>query len=357
MVNDTCDLSLTVQQAIDQMAFAAYRVLTPIYFILGVFGRSIFILTFLKQYKKEKAYAYQIFAAISDFFEVISVFLCMLTRNYLSGYRLPGALWYEQNYPLMWFAAHLASPIELACITTSLLIYVSMAIDRVFAIANPFKYKSINHIHHQSIAVAFCALFGFSLSIFDVFRDDAQKSGDIYVISSNKEYTKTTIAIVLAWFRTAVFIGGDLVLTVSNVVMVAYYHSSVSKQAAKKFEKDSTTSKRKSTQKTLVLLTVCQSTFTTINMTVNSVYYSFVYSGSAYLSCISKILSPVANLVILSAGILQLITLFVVYKHFRHRLLNFLRCKKTPEPTQLAIWQPSQGGRLFLRSAGRTRNA
>lgn len=97
---------------------------------------------------KEKARTlkkkYQILYTITDLLKVIIVSLTNLLFNNLSGFRMPGPAWFRKSYILV-LAAAVIPGVKQCFMTSSLLLSIAMAADRVFSIAKPFLYLSIDH--------------------------------------------------------------------------------------------------------------------------------------------------------------------------------------------------------------------
>lgn len=321
-----CSLGESLLAIEKQLSFAAYTVVTPIYFIIGILSRGLCLVAFYKQSKHDKAYGYQGFAALSELFEVITVALCMATRNNFAGYRLPGATWFQKSYALMWYAAHLASPLEQGMITTSLLISLSMAADRTFAMAKPFLYKNINHRRHQLIAATISFTLGLSTSAFDAFRYQLRYDGIKYEMTVKEEYVATQGAFALAIFRNVVRILANLALVLCNILMIVYYRLKAHKVRAMDGNEERM-AKRKSTHRTLVMLTLCQSVFTTSDLTMFNVYYSLVYMDSRFTSCFGKVMAPMDDLVLQITGVLEVFVLLSISRNFRAIISSVLCCK------------------------------
>lgn len=341
MANSTpCSLVLDNQNLINGLNFAAYYVSTPIYFVFGVSTRVVTLIAFYKQYKKNKdnGYGFQIIATTCDLLEIIVV-----TTSFLSfianGFRFPpGAAWFQRSYVLMWYSAHLSAQYQ-SFITASLLISLCMAIDRAFALAKPFAYKTIKHGWRRSIAVIACYSLGILTGIFDVFRYDITEDGDLYKYVVNEEYVKMTSSIVLAHVRNAVRMISILALICCNIAMIFCYRSHAKKIAISDATSASRSVKRKATQKTLVLLTICQSTFTAVDVSFYTAYYSLVYATSTFSSCGGKLMAPMNDLTLHAATILEFVALCAISKEFRDTIFGLFR-KKKPANAVLALASP-----------------
>lgn len=148
--NVSCGFTTELEDFKNRILYLNFSYLPAFYFLIGVSTRTLSLIAFYKQYKKEKAFAYQIISAIIEMLEIIMTFLYLISKNNLAGGLLrPGVMWYKQNYPLMVYASNFCVPIFHGCITSSLLISVSMTADRAFSLAKPYYYKNINHRRHQ----------------------------------------------------------------------------------------------------------------------------------------------------------------------------------------------------------------
>lgn len=326
--NSTCYLG-DITSITNQVYIAAYRVIPPFYFIIGILSRSISLAAFYRQYREEKAFAYQFLASLSDLVEVVTVTLYILTRNNLSGYRLPGVLWYQENYSLMWYAAHLSSPLEQGFVTISLLMALSMAADRVFAMAKPFAYKNANHYRNQLLAFICCFVLGLSTSAFDLFRYQVRLKGAsnvLYEIFVDNAYIASGVAIGFDIIRNTVRIAGNVALVACNVSMIALYRANAQKVEVSDTNKERAL-KRKFKQKQLLILTLCQSFFTTIDLTMYNIYYTMVYTSPNFTNCFGKIFSPVCSAVLQLASLLEFFVLFAVSKQFRDVIISCLKWK------------------------------
>lgn len=204
MSNSTCDLGDYLETPKKVLPFVAANVLTPVYFSVGVFSRISFLIAFYKQYEKEKGYAYQLFVSITDLLLILTYSLNMTTLNNLSGFRLPGPHWFRESYALMWYSAHLATPLFQIFTTMSLLLSVIMASNQVFALAKPFTYKNLNHRKYLLIALGTSFSIGFSTSVFDMFRYQVGQVGNEYEVIVNDAFVATTAAFALAMVRNIV---------------------------------------------------------------------------------------------------------------------------------------------------------
>lgn len=323
--NVSCDSNGTFTLS-ESLNFIAFSVVAPVYFVFGVSARTICLVAFYKQYKKEKAYAYQMFMALYDMLAIITFAACTLTLNNFAGFRLPGALWFQRNYVLMWYSAHLASPLDQSFITVTLLASLCMTADRVFALLRPLSHKAINHSRHQAVAASVCLFLGLATSAFDVCRYKVVKKGDLYELAVNYDYLAAVTAYVLAQIRNVVRFVGNIALVACNVIMVVSYRNSVLKVTVA-LNNDDLLAKRKRIERTLILLTLCQSIYSTINISLWNAYYGLVYGVLQFTACNGKIMAPINDLVMQVGEVVQFVVIWSVSKQFRATVRGSLRCK------------------------------
>lgn len=321
-----CNLSETVQTATEITNYIAFKIVAPIYIIVGICLRGICLVVFYKQYKKEKAYNYQVFAT---FCELLRMFTCLsstLTMNNLAGFRQVGSVWFQKSYVSMWYSARVAASLDQGFITVTLFAYLSMTADRLYALAKPFSYKAIDHKRHQTIAAFLCLFLGVSTSIFDTFRYDMREAGDHYVIVVNDEYVESTVGIVFSTIRNVVRMTGDVALIACNVAMVLSYRKStrrINVASTNEHRQD----KRKEIERTLLYLTFCQSVVTTVSMTLWNVYYGMVYSYRDFTECEGMLMAAIVDIITQMGDVVQFIAIWAVSKQLRESILGLVRCK------------------------------
>lgn len=103
--------------------------------------------------------------------------------------------------------------------------------------------------------------------------------------------------------------------------MVLYYRLSVTELVAFERNERGFARKRK-VEKTLLVLTLCQSIFTSIDMAMFSIYYTLAYTVPTFLACVGKIVGPICDGVLSIAGIAEFFAMIAVSKGFRKTLLS-----------------------------------
>lgn len=206
--NTTCFLPDWYRVINEKTYFSVYYVVTPSYFVLGLFGHILFVSAFLQQLKHDSAYLYQIFTSANEILEIITFTLFVTTFHWFSGFVNPGANWFMANYACMWYAAHMAIPLINMFITSSMFLSLSTTADRLYALLRPFQYKNANHRRHKIAAFSFSFIVGIGTSVFDCFRFQLTWNGDVNTMSVDEVYVGSMTATVLAELRNAVRILG-----------------------------------------------------------------------------------------------------------------------------------------------------
>lgn len=330
----SCNLSDPIVHFKRGVSIAAYDILPPIYFVMGICSRCVCLVTFCKHYRKDKAFGYQILSSVSEILKVLTVTLCLVTLNNLSGFRLPGPEWFQTSYPLMWYSVRLAAPLDQAFITVSLLTSLCMTLDRVFAMAKPFLYKTIDHRRHLAIAAFCCFFFGVSTGMVDIYRYDLEETHNGFRIIVNEKYISSTTAVIFAHIRLTLRVVGNIALVFSNIVMLLLYRHNANK--TKVMDKNAQrASKRKTTEWTLVILTLCQSVFTTIELTLWNTYFGMVFESPDFTSCFGKVLAPIAHSTMQIRDLVEFFSLCAISKQFRKMLADCVKCKTVTNVTDL----------------------
>lgn len=327
MANNTTSTSCldeTAERIKDNLSLAAYELFLPFYFLIGVFGHGICLYAFCKQYfKKETAFAYQILVSFGDLVECIVMSFGHLIAGNFSGLRLPGFTWFQENYAMMWFAAHIAVFLEQAVVTISLLLYVMMAADRAFAVAYPLRHKALNHERLQILAAIISLTVGLSTSIFDGFRYEVRPKGRKYEMYVDEAFLNSTIGFVCDIIRNVLRLVCNIMLIIFNIAMVVGYHF-ILRQTKCDANYKQMSNKRRATQKTLLLLTFFQSFFQTLDMTLFNIYFFLDYSSPGFADCSELIMGPICDLVQEVAGTMELFALLIICKRFRLTIFSAL---------------------------------
>lgn len=155
-ISEECPITATAQ---DTLNFIFYTLWTPIYFVLGTVGHILCLAAYYEQSKKEAAYWQQIFVALSELIQIVTTTVFIIFMKWLNdAHEKPE--WYQRCYSCIWFTCHLSAPLPNMFMTSSLLLSVSMAADRLYAIARPIAYKNGNRKRQHMISGVVCLFLG-----------------------------------------------------------------------------------------------------------------------------------------------------------------------------------------------------
>lgn len=327
--NDTCNLGPLYWRMVTYADYVAYDILPPTHIALGLPGHILSLIAFCKQSKKEKAYVYQIYSICSEILNLVA-FTTWVYPLVWSGYMYKeGVEWFVVSYPLMFYASHLAIPTLQTSTTNSLLSSLIMAIDRVLAMAIPFKYKNFDHKRHQVVAFSTCILLSVSTSAFNWFTIKLETNLNEYKVSFDQVFSKSTLAIVSSHLRNIVRTLGVVALIVCNVLMVYFYKKrmkQVNQMVSSNNQKEAV---RKSQEKALLLLTLSQSMLTTVSIFAQVVLLYLIYGIPTFVACgYLALMAPIVDGTIQIANVLEFYLALVISKQFRRVVGSVLPCVK-----------------------------
>lgn len=312
----------------DNVNFIQYAIVLPVYATLGLLGHVICASAFLKQAKNEKAYVYQIFLEITQCFNNV-MFSVYLMASLGSGIERAGYRWYQQSYILMWYAAHLAIPLSDSFEACCLLLSVSMAADRAFALFKPFVYKTIDNKKHQAVALTMSITLGFGITFFNIRLFEVQTEDDHYIIGVDEEFVGTLTSTVLSHACNATRMIGLLILILCNVSIVRNFKKHMAQKSKLTASQSSTNdkvreAKEKATEKTLLLLTITQSFFTAVSMFSLVVFYTAVYLVPLFNVCDHLLYAPLLNCIVMVSDMGNTWVIMVLNRKSREIFLKTL---------------------------------
>lgn len=337
---DDCYYPPSLQKLQDVMWLVAYYISMPLYFVVGIGGNVMLLIAFYKQAKQEKAYAYQIFLTLSKLCEIFTFSLFMGTYKWFSGIESSGSGWYMSNYPLMFFATHMASPIFNCFIMVSLFLSVAMTADRVFALGKTFVYKNINHSRHQLIAVVACVFIGVSTNVFEVKRWTLHQVGTgantSYRGEFDEVYLKTEIASAFGHLRTTVRLVGVAALVVLNVAMVMIFRGHT-KKVGQMIAGDKREHDRKAADKILLILTICQSCLMCFSQIPHSSHLIASFASANYGPCYGRISGPFVDTCIQIGDAADFFVVIAVNKRMRQAVFGMIPCMRGGNATSSGV--------------------
>lgn len=288
--------------------YASYYILMPIFGICGPIGHLISLFALVKEAKKEGAYAYQIFVTISQIFESIFYVLYVLSNRWWSGIELFNAVWYQDTYFLMWYSAHLAATLQHTFITISLLLTVSVGLDRFFALYVPHSYRNWNHKRRQALAITVSVVLGVSSTVFIYWRyniaENLDEAEGAYNIVSNAEFTSSTLWKTMSHVRNFLRMGGLLLLISCNTANWMLFRQRVLKVGPAEAGPSSTRGpspkmrqRKREAERTLFLLATVESMMTSVAMTAITAYFWALFTNPGFSKCIGPLMQPVVDCV------------------------------------------------------------
>lgn len=283
----------------ERINFAQLFVILPIYATIGLFGHIICVGAFFKQAKNEKAYIYQILLEVTGCLENISFTLFLL--SFLGGGEFgDGYEWYQKSYFLMWYAAHLAIPLLHSFSVSCLMLNVSMAADRVFALTKPFAYKSINRKKHLAVALALSLVIGFGSTLFNSCLFEVQNGENQYMLGIDMDFIQSLTSTILSNFCNFTRMVGLLALVTCNISILRQFGKHVAQIAKLTIVQLSTTDKRReAAEKSLLALTIVQSFFMAVTMFSYVLFYTAAYAIPLFAVCDQTVYAPLLNSVLM----------------------------------------------------------
>lgn len=303
-----------------QLSFVAYKMLMPMYFVLGTFGHSILLIAFRKQSKSESSFGYQVYVEVSSILEVVVVTTSELTYFLLSGaWTFDGVPWFTSCYVCMWYTAHLSFPLGNTLVTLSMLLTIAISAERVFALGKPISYAGINHKRHQLVALCTCIFISVITSLFDIPRlyPTLDTDGLHYTFGVNVEFTSTFAANFLTNLRNAVRIAGLILLIFLNVIMIILYKISAKKTIQLTSGNAQVAKKKREQEKVLIICSFFQSFFLTIPTAMLSAYYTGVYVNDEFYFCEGTFVGDLYDTLLYICDTADFFVVFCVCKSLR----------------------------------------
>lgn len=298
-----------------------YYYITPVYFVFGLLGHLAFFSALYEQAKKEKAYIYQIFVVLSETGEIVAYVLYVASLEWWSGLERPGAKWYNSCYACMWYSAHVSVALANAFITTSLMLSISMTIDRVLALSKPFSYKQFKHKVNQIISLSVCVIIGFGTSIYQclVYELYYDPVASVYVLKVNESFLTGFTCFFFGQFRNAIRIAGVLMIFVCNILLLYFFHKTPAVQTTTAQEK-----KKRDRERTLAIVAACQSLLNMTGMSFLISYYIWDYSSPTFYKTVALLFRPIVDAAMQVTDLADFYVLMVVSKAFRRMVITSL---------------------------------
>jgi hypothetical protein len=340
MSNSTNSSPCLFSDVREDLYFTAYMIVTPIHFVFGLSIHILCLMGLFKKAKKETIYTYQIFVIAVETFETLVFVLYSLDY-----YWCPKFKWCQANHFLMWYDGGLSVALLNATTTTRLLLAVSMAADRVFALYRPFAYKNIKQKRHQFFALFVSISIGILTSLFAVnlssnfVWDEVQ---EIYVRGAQTSPAKPNLLKkYLSYTRDFVRMLALLVLITCNSIVIRLYSNKQKVVTNSTIANEKREAQRKGIEKNVIFLTTSQSILTSIDIGFYVGYYICRYSLPADVICVmNTLVTPLLDGTLQVTSTANLYVIALISKSFRKSILDQLRfvcCKEIKATTFISM--------------------
>lgn len=333
------------QSAANTAEFISYDILMPWFTAAGLFGHLVSLIAFYHKSKKESVYLYQLFLSVNETLGTFTYVLYMAFCSFPDLDGQPGVTWYLSSYICMWIGAHVITTLGNIVVTLSMLLGISMASDRVFALGKPALYKNINHKKRQLIALIVCAVIAVISSVYDslafypVLTDDG-----IYTIVVDESFVGTFVGKFLFYLASTVRGVAAPTLAAINIAMIVLYRRYA--KAGRMISGGVEETKRKEQQKILALLASFESFFTLCQVILYIVYFSFLVEG--FYACKGSFFTPIGDALIQIFSVCDFYVMFAISKSFRRMIFESVPCLKRFSATV----SPVMPGALPIRDVG-----
>lgn len=322
-----CAMSASYWYAADEAFNVAYYVLPPVAVPLSILSRVICIFALCRQAKKEGAYTYQMVLVLAEIVQMIfsGLYDISIGAAGLSGAERQGNVLFTSSYTCMWYRARLATPLLNAFVTVTLLLSVSMAADRVFALTQPYKYRLINHKGHRTAAFLLSFALGLSTSIFDVFRSKVvwNSSNGRFAIVHDQDFVDSTALAALSHIRDFIRVASLAILVGLNSTLIYFYHVRMDRIRRLSLLSSAAAEKKKDEERNLILLTMYQSIASTIVMTFLTMFYVLFYSSASVRQCGRFLMVPILDCVCTTTYAANIFIILAINKPFRKMVRKY----------------------------------
>lgn len=305
----------------------------PLFFILGLSGHSLCLLAYYRKVKKESAYVNQIFVSVSETVQIFATSVFVTFVGILWNYDR-GPQWFSRCYSCMWYTAYLASPMENITMTITLFLTLAMAMDRLFAIWKPHAYKNRDHKRDQIFSVCIAVSIGVLTSVYDCFQarmielEPARFSLVPYITMPGA--TSVGIALISAFsaLRTTIRLAATFCLILCNAFLVYLCSKRTKKVASMKNSStvSATDHKRKEEEKTLLLLSVVQSTYISIGMLLHGTSIVLLATVPTYYYCEFRLVGPLSEMFLQGGDVIVFYLMLFLRSHYREMIRKEIPC-------------------------------
>lgn len=333
MSNSTCPILDTDYKihVIESIGYIAYFWVWPICLAFDFAGHTICFIAFYKESKNNGVYSFQFYDAVAKAADTCSAFLLLATLFWFCGLSYPGAQWFESNYALMWYAAHLAIPLNDMTTTIALLISLFMTLDRAISIGLPFKYKNLNRKLWEGLSVSVSVLLGVSCSLFvcPYFSVEKPANNTLYSLTFRGDYVSGPVATGFAHLRNVLWILGLISLVGTGFSVVFLYHRNTMKVADMTSVDNRSSQKKRKIENVLFMLTVYYS-FQIINEMTILMTHTFLGQLDGFQTCAGRLFTPLRAMEIAFVNGSDFYVMLILSKSFREMIKRSLTGKTSP---------------------------
>lgn len=316
--HSSCILTESYSHLVSNYRYFIYHVFLPVHVFFSLPGYIITWLAFHKQYKIESGYLYQLFNTTSKIFEMLAYLAWCSAEEF----------WPEliaRYHFLIFWNIYIKDTVVYTTMLSTFMLTLCSAADRFFALYKPFKYRNINHLKHQIIALIMSLVISFGTSVQSSFQGYINQTKDGYyeIIYYNDQATLLAYDYMLQ-VRNVVFAVCVLCLIISNVGVVYLFRKQIKKTGP--MMNDQKEISRRNREKTLILLTTIESIFASIPiiLTLNSFAIHF-YAPWCY-GCACRPIGLTSDFTIMISDLVEIYVVFALSKQFRLVIAQVVPC-------------------------------
>lgn len=315
--------------------FVRMYIILPVYAIAGLFGHTLFLIAISKEAKKDRVFVYQQYVVIGEIIEIFSWILYVPNRSWSGLIKgTPALKWCTTIYICMAYSAYMGIWFIRTSGTVCLLLSCSQAADRAFLLISPATHHTINKKKHQLVAL-FVSVFiavttnGYLWFTYHISFDINQQE---YHINGNNNFLTSLILIAWLYSSNVIKLIASLILVICNVNIVFRYHrrfgNKVNVAVTTSDPENRKTDQRKLAEKTVILLTLCESCFYIVVIISEMLPVIATFTVPNYSTCYTYLFGPIVDTVTMLSPTLNFYAALAFCKQFRNMVKNVLICKK-----------------------------
>lgn len=323
-----CGFSDSLVTVIEKLYYFVYFILLPSYLLIGLLSHALLLAAFWKQQKNETGYTYQLVLTISKTFEILifgTFLLALYSGAGLLHFSTPKD-WFIKSYVLVYYTAKPGGVLHMFFILYSLLLAVVMTGDRVISLWKPFIYKILNHRRNQILAFVICAGLALLVNIDGYWYNEITQIDDHYEIIPNSYHINSTICHISSYALTTVRMGGLVMLVILNLAVIILYRKHMTRVLPNMGNLEKLKA-RKAFDRSLVLLSMCQSVLMCINQVPHALM-TLVRQQSDILAGCGLVAAPFADGAIMVTDMLNLFVVLAINKKMRTIVAQVIPCMK-----------------------------